>query len=602
MKIKIRPFTAPLDAHVVLPGSKSITNRVYLYAALATGKTVFKGALISEDTAIMRTALKQFGVKIHGQTVWGGSFSTKGRQEIFCGNAGTATRFLVAVAALREGETVFFGKERMHARPIEPLLTSLRDLGVDAVSVNGDGCPPVIVRGTGKLRGGKTAMRGDLSSQFFSALLAMAPLAQNPVEIEIIGKLVSLPYLEMTIALLKSFGITIDFDGRFLRVKPQQYKTPGEFRVEGDASAASHLLGICAARGGRLAVSPLPADSLQGDTRFAAVLEKMGCKITHQGEILTIERHGALKPLGEINLEAMPDAAMTACVLAPLAKGVSLIKGLSTLRLKETDRIAALATELRKMGAEVEAGNDYLKIVGGKPLHGTEIETYDDHRMAMCFTLLGTVVPGVIIHDPACVKKTFPAFWRVLAAMRLRKALKKRQNIVFTGLRCSGKTQIGKLIAKKLGWDFLDTDKLVEQKEGVKISEIVAQKGWDYFREREHEACKEAAKKKKAVIALGGGAITFPRNATFFKNSLVVFLKVPLSELAHRIASKNDRPSLTGAKQEQEMADLWRARKEAYEATADITVRCAAKTVGENGEKVYKEIKKIGNFPLTKDK
>ncbi len=587
----IQPFKKPSFASIKLPGSKSITNRVYLYSALAQGTTELNNVLESEDTEIMRTALEQFDIniennKVHGK---GGKFTKKGDLEIYCGNAGTATRFLIAIAGLRKGTTIFKGKERMHSRPIEPLLQSLRDLGVKAESINNNNCPPVKIIGTGKIKGGKTKMRGDLSSQFFSALLALAPLCENPVEIEIEEKLVSKPYLEMTIALLKKFGIQVDFSGQFLKIKPQKYISPKKFEIEGDASSASHLLSITTAVGGYLEVYPLPADSVQGDAKFCTVLEKMGAKYEQKENKLILIRNPEkyLKPLVEINLENMPDAAMNAVVLSTLASGESTIKGLSTLRHKETDRISALTTELKKLGAIAEKGDDFISIKGGKELNGAEIETYDDHRMAMCFAVLGAKIKNIDIKDPDCVKKTFPNFWKVFEKM------KPKKNIVLSGMRCSGKTELGKRLAKTWEWDFFDTDQYIEEKAGKTINEIVAENGWDYFRELEHIACKKASEMSNTVIALGGGAITFPKNQELLKNSLKIFLQMPLEILCDRIAKTSDRPSLTGQSHIEEMEKIWDERKKIYLETADLVIKFNNNDIEDNANNLLTKLETL---------
>lgn len=588
--MKIKPFEGASFASIHLSGSKSITNRVLLYSSLAEGETELKNVLKSEDTEIMQTALAQFGVKIENGVVFGtnGNF-IEGDLEIFCGNAGTATRFLVAIAALRKGKTYFSGKERMHSRPIESLINALSDLGVQVESVNNNNCLPLVVQGTGKIAGGKVKMRGDLSSQYFSALLALAPFAEKEVEIEIIGELVSKPYLDMTIALLNKFCVQVELSEPYLRIKPQKYVSPKIFEIEGDASSASHLLSITTASGGYLELFPLSPDSVQGDTFFAEkVLTKMGAKTHFEGNKLIFEKEkGRLQALGEINLEDMPDAAMNAVVLASLAEGKSLIKGLSTLRNKETDRISALCIELKKMGANITEGEDFIEINGGKKLKGAQIETYDDHRMAMSFAVLGAVTEDLDILEPECVVKTLPNFWEIFEKMRPKK------NLALTGMRCAGKTEYGKIIAKKWGWEFFDTDLYIQEQAGKTINEIVDEKGWDYFRDLEYEACKMASEKEKTVIALGGGAITFERNQELLKNSLKVFLKTPLNVLCERIAEKSDRPSLTGTNYVEEMEKIWEQRKEIYLNISDLVVELAGEDIGQDEKKLLTKLNKF---------
>ncbi|MCT4592197.1 MAG: 3-phosphoshikimate 1-carboxyvinyltransferase [Candidatus Gracilibacteria bacterium] len=570
----IKPFTLPIDAEVRIPGSKSISNRAFVCASLCEGGLELGNLLESEDTMVMREALSQFGVDIKGDIVIGnGGDFQEGDFEIYLANAGTATRFLTALAGLRRGKTLIKGKERMYARPIEILLKALRDLGVDAQSVNGNGCPPVLINGTGQIRGGKTMMRGDVSSQYFSALLQVAPLAENPVEIEIDGKLTSLPYVEMTIAMLRDFGIHIDFDGKRFRVEPQQYKNPKCYQIESDASTASHILSIAAGFGGRCKVYPFQEKSLQGDSNFVEILAKMGARYNYDENGLIIESDGNLKPLGEVDLSEMPDAGMNAVVLSALAYGESYLKGLSTLRDKETDRIKALSGELEKLGVEVEEGADYIRVFGRgmAVMKPAEIKTYDDHRMAMSFSVIGALMEGVVIDDPMCSVKTFPKFWEAFESMRNYK------NIALSGMRCVGKTVYGKKLAERLAWDFIDIDAEIEKEAQESISEIVKNYGWDYFRDLEHAACQKFAQKEHIIISLGGGAIIFDRNKKLFRDSLVAFLYQDLDILAKRLEEASDRPALNGKSHLDELDFIWHDRKGKYLKNSDIVVDLSQK-------------------------
>lgn len=422
--LSLLPYTSGAQGSVYIPGSKSLSNRALLLAALANGKSVLKGILESDDTKVMHDALVSFGVKIEKNknewTVYGGNF-TSGKKDIFLGNAGTATRFLTAASGLINGEVRIHGKDRMHQRPIGDLLSALGQLGVDCVSEKNNGCPPLIIHGNGEILGGECEISGKLSSQFLSAILHIAPLTKNGVTLKILPPLVSRPYLEMTIRLLKKFGV----ETRFIASKPETYKieaqkiNPVNMEIEADASSAAHVFSLAVASKGSVTISNFPKNSLQGDAKFIEVLKKFGAEFSSDINGTTVTQKKEIEPLGEIDMENMPDVALAAVTLAALANGESHITGLSTLRHKECDRISALSQNLQKMGAHIYEGIDFLKIHGNpKLLRGASIKTFDDHRIAMSFAALGTVIPNVVIEDPKCVEKTFPNFWEVFEKLR----------------------------------------------------------------------------------------------------------------------------------------------------------------------------------------
>lgn len=423
-KLSLHPYFAGAQGSISVPGSKSLTNRALLLSALAKGTSTLTGVLESDDTKVMERALQDFGIQIKkNKTTWsinGGSFSA-GKKEIFLGNAGTATRFLTAACGLRKGKTRMYGKERMHQRPIGDLLNALNQLGVSAVSENNNNCLPVIITGNGEMVGGKCKISGKLSSQFLSAILHVAPLTQKGVTLTILPPLVSRPYLEMTIQLLKKYSVEtrcIASEPETYRIEPQIIQ-PVAMEIEGDASSAAHVFSLAVASRGSVTISNFPKDSLQGDAKFVKVLKKFGAEISSNKNGITITQNREVQPLGEIDMEDMPDVALAAATLAALAHGKSKITGLSTLRHKECDRISAITKNLQKMGGKVVEGKDFLEIHGNpKQLHGAEIETFDDHRIAMSFAALGTVVPNIVIKDPKCVEKTFPNFWEVFEELR----------------------------------------------------------------------------------------------------------------------------------------------------------------------------------------
>jgi 3-phosphoshikimate 1-carboxyvinyltransferase len=405
---------------VRLPGSKSISNRVLLLAALAAGDTEVGGLLDAEDTLVMRKALVALGVSFNREVVLGvgGPFPVK-KAELFLGNAGTAFRPLTAALAMCGGEYRLSGVPRMHQRPIGDLVDALRGIGARIDYAGKQGFPPLLVH-PGKIDvEKKLRVKGDVSSQFLTALLMALPLTGRTARVDVVGELISKPYVEITLNVMRRFGLEVRRDGwKSFEVQGATYVSPGRILVEGDASSASYFLAAGALGGGPVRVEGVGRDSIQGDVRFTEVLERMGAKVSFGPD--WIETSGA-RPLRAIDLDLnhIPDAAMTAAVLALFADGPSMIRNIGSWRVKETDRIAAMATELRKLGADVEEGKDFLRITPGTLKGGVAIDTYDDHRMAMSFALVSLGGVAVRINDPQCVAKTFPDFfdvWRKIAS------------------------------------------------------------------------------------------------------------------------------------------------------------------------------------------
>ena len=424
---------------VQLPGSKSISNRMLLLAALAEGDTILRDVLDSDDTRHMLDALRALGVECNaevGRTVR--VRGTAGRlpvshADLFLGNAGTAFRPLTAVLAVSGGEYRLSGVPRMHERPIGDLVDALRSIGARIDYLGEPGFPPLQIH-HGKLELDQPAkIRGSVSSQFLTGLLIALPLARRACSIEIIDELVSKPYVEITINTLRRFGVAIERRdwARFTVPQNAGYKSPGEIHVEGDASSASYFLAAGAisglSGGGPVRVDGVGRASIQGDVQFADVLERMGARITmgdnwiEAGATQETAARGKLRAL-DADLNHIPDAAMTAAVAALFADGTSTLRNIGSWRVKETDRIAAMATELRKLGASVEEGADFLRITppaSGLAPHAA-IDTYDDHRIAMCFSLAALGGVPVRINDPECVRKTFPEYFDVLASISRR--------------------------------------------------------------------------------------------------------------------------------------------------------------------------------------
>ncbi|HZS69035.1 MAG TPA: 3-phosphoshikimate 1-carboxyvinyltransferase [Burkholderiales bacterium] len=408
---------------VRLPGSKSISNRVLLLAALATGETEIRGLLDAEDTRVMREALGRLGVPIteraHALSVHGaaGAFRQK-KADLFLGNAGTALRPLTAALALCAGEYLVSGVARMHERPIGGLVEALRAIGARIDYRGQPGFPPLAIHPAKVRVAAPVPVKGDVSSQFLSAMLMALPLSGADATIEVRGELISKPYVEITLNVMRRFGVAVERDGwaRF-RVPSARYTSPGSIYVEGDASSASYFLAAGALGGGPVRVEGVGRESIQGDVRFAEVLQAMGARIRIDDEAIECAGSGQLAPF-DLDMNHIPDAAMTAAVLALFASGPSRLRNIASWRLKETDRIAAMATELRKLGAEVEEGRDYLRIAPPpQPRAGVAIDTYDDHRMAMSFSLVAVGGVPVRINNPQCVAKTFPEYFSVLASI-----------------------------------------------------------------------------------------------------------------------------------------------------------------------------------------
>ncbi len=418
------PATHEVHGSVRLPGSKSISNRVLLLAALADGTTEVRDLLDSDDTRHMLAALKTLGVGVEdcGDNHWriagvGGAFPVK-QAELFLGNAGTAFRPLTAALALSGGDYVLKGVARMHERPIGDLVDALKQLGAQIDYLGNPGFPPLHIH-PATLAGDRAQVRGNVSSQFLTGLLMALPLRHAATTIEVVGELISRPYIGITLAMLRRFGVGVTQDGwaSFTVAADARYASPGEVWVEGDASSASYFLAAGAIGGGPVRVEGVGADSVQGDVRFADALALMGAQITMGPNWIEARapESGRLKAI-DLDCNHIPDAAMTLAVAALFADGTTTLSNIASWRVKETDRIAAMATELRKVGATVEEGADFIRVTPPARLTpNAVIDTYDDHRMAMCLSLATLGGVPLRINDPACVNKTFPSYFDVFA-------------------------------------------------------------------------------------------------------------------------------------------------------------------------------------------
>ena len=409
---------AKVSGEVNVPGSKSLSNRALLLAALAEGETELTNLLDSEDIEHMLNALTKLGVSyrlsedktqcvVQGN---GGAFNVAEPLELFLGNAGTAMRPLCAALAASNVDTVLTGEPRMEERPIGDLVDALREADAEVTYLKNEGFPPLQIKGK-TLNGGEMSVDGSVSSQFLTALLMAAPLFSGDVTIRIKGELVSKPYIDITLDTMAKFGVTVKNDNyqTFTISGDAKYIAPGKFMVEGDASSASYFLAAGAIKGGTVRVTGIGQNSIQGDIRFADVLEAMGATVVWHDEY--IEVTGA--PLKGVNMDMnhIPDAAMTIATTALFAEGPTTMTNIYNWRVKETDRLAAMATELQKLGAKVEEGHDYIKVWPTDSLKHAEIDTYNDHRIAMCFSLVALSDTPVTINDPGCTRKTFPDYF-----------------------------------------------------------------------------------------------------------------------------------------------------------------------------------------------
>jgi 3-phosphoshikimate 1-carboxyvinyltransferase len=417
--LSIPTAAAPVNAHVSLPGSKSYTNRALPIAALASGRSSLVGVLDSDDTRYMVAALSDLGFIVEAdwarhaiEIVGSDGLIPEDGADLFVGNSGTSMRFLTALVSLGNGQFRIDGTDRMRQRPLAPLIDGLASLGVSIRSEAANGCPPVVVVGRG-LPGGTLHMRGDLSSQYFSAVAMVLPYASEPLQIAVDGDLVSKPYIDMTQGAMGAFGVSLRHDDyRRIWVEPGQRYVGTTYAIEPDASAASYFFALAAVTGGSITVDRLPPDSAQGDVRFVDVLEQMGCRISRDADSITVHGPRTLRGI-TVDMNAISDTVQTLAAIAPFASDQVTITNVAHIRHKETDRIAAVTAELRRCGVRVDEHDDGLVIYPSVP-HAATIQTYDDHRMAMSFAITGVRAEGIAIADPGCVAKTVPEFWDLL--------------------------------------------------------------------------------------------------------------------------------------------------------------------------------------------
>tara|TARA_B110000495_G_scaffold203005_1_gene224979 strand:+ start:812 stop:2092 length:1281 start_codon:yes stop_codon:yes gene_type:complete len=424
MTQKLLPKVNSVEGEINLPGSKSLSNRALLLAALAPGQTTLLNLLRSEDTQRMVEALTQLGVSLTMNDDWSrcvvsghdGLFQAPNEHKFFLGNAGTAIRPLTSILAMMQGNFIVDGDQYMRERPINHLVEALKQLGASIEYLGEENCPPLRVIG-GSIRGGKVEIKGDISSQYLTSLLLALPLAPKDSEVSVIGEQVSKPYLDLTLDIMSKFGVNARHENHQYFTIPggQSYQSPGTYLIEGDASSASYFFAAAAIAGGTVRVNGIGSNSVQGDIEFLDAIEAMGAVVSRQSDSIEVSG-GALKGI-DMDLNHIPDAAMTIAAMALFAEGTTIIRNIYNWRVKETDRMFAMATELRKLGATVEAGHDYIVIEPPEKIQSASIDTYGDHRIAMCFSLASLSDAEITINNPEVTAKTFPDYFDVFASI-----------------------------------------------------------------------------------------------------------------------------------------------------------------------------------------
>ncbi|KAI9293199.1 Pentafunctional AroM protein [Neoconidiobolus thromboides FSU 785] len=634
-------------SEVSVPGSKSISNRALLLAALGEGTIKLSGLLHSDDTQVMLEALRLLGnvqyefqdggenLVIHG---CGGPANFKvPNQPIYLGNAGTAVRFLTTICAsvkADEGSIILTGNERMKQRPIGPLVNALRDNGCQINYLEGEGCLPLKFESSGKnsgLKGGVIELAADISSQYVSSILLSSPYTKEGVTLKLVGgHVISQPYIDMTISMMKQFGVNVERKSTNEYFIPSsKYINPSTYLVEGDASSATYPLSLAAITGTTVKVNNLGYDSLQGDAQFALnVLKPMGCEVTQTSMTTTVKgpAPGNLICLPQIDMEPMTDAFLTASVLAAVAtkhptdqstdKFITNITGIANQRVKECNRILAMVTELAKFGVYCEELEDGISIYGTKlsdlklPVDG--IDCYDDHRVAMSFSLIGTQVPGTIIKEKRCIEKTYPGWWDVLRHL-LNVPLSGydiqphhdihsnqvdiNKSIILIGMRGVGKTTLGEYLADDLGYQFLDLDYEFEKVYKVPVKQLVAEKGWEEFRQLEAQLVKDSFNKysKNTVISCGGGIVELEENRQLLleykkKGGLVLFLKRDINDIETYLNVDSTRPNYSN---EESIKDVYLRRLPYYQqCSSHEFVSISKEEVNNNSQQLHFQLVK----------
>ncbi len=543
----IHPLNGAIKAQIIVPGSKSFTNRALIIASLANGTSTLSGYSNSNDSLLLINILKLFGIDILIEKDLITIKGNPGKFKEFIGkidveDAGTVMRFLTALCCIIPGEIILEGSSRMHQRPIKGLVDALKQLGTDITYLGEEGFPPLKIKG-GPLDGGKVEMDASKSSQFISALLMIAPVLNPHLEIVTEGEIASAPYIEMTISAMKQFGLSVEANAGKYSIKGGSGYTSTNYLVEGDASSASYFFALAALTQSTIRVNNISPTSLQGDVKFADLLLQMGCQVT-KGEnyievIGTNELHGIMA-----DMKDMQDVAQTLAVVAAFADGDTTITGVKNLEIKETKRLSALQKELLRMGIKSTIGVDHIMIKGGQP-NGTLIRTHNDHRMAMAFAIAGAKTPDMQIESPEVVSKSFPEFWQKLSETGIKtQHAEEPMNIVLIGYMGAGKTTVAKLLSEQTGLPLIETDSEIVAQSGLgSVGEIFEQKGETYFRELEKKAVTEASLKTEVIISCGGGVVmSYDNIAALRKFGKIIYLAASFDIIKERLNNTDSRP------------------------------------------------------------
>ncbi len=557
--LRIPAMRMPSDCAFALPGSKSHANRAIVAACLASGHTVLCGATSCDDVEVMVQNLKAMGFRIEWQdkqcgdlSIRGGIPTAQGKAVLDCHNAGTTIRFLASVASRTPGQWTLTGDEHMRKRPIGDLVTALRSCGVTISDTNG--CPPIHITG-GTMKGGHVRLKADQSSQFLTSLMLTAPTLPGGLTIEIQGDLTSSGYIDLTMKVMKDFGIQVRKEKNTFFVQQKEYVSQSSYDIEGDWSAAGAWLVLNALSGSRVVMTNLQSTSDQSDSKLPAVIEK-------------------LRKSGDqtVDCSEVPDQTMNIAVLAAFRKGNTILAGIENLRKKECDRIRVTATELAKAGVDIKEKGDELHIRGAGSLEkisknakAVTLDPHGDHRMAMCFAILGLVRGNITIKNPDCTKKSYPNFFRDLeTVVRLGTA------VSIVGMRGVGKSALGRKLSGKIGMKHIDSDHVFQDRHGP-IRDFIAAKGWDEFRKKEEEVIASLIK-PGFVLSLGGGALGSAKTRKLIKEKTVaVWLQAKESELIKRLQS-GKRPPLTNLPLHEEVRKFLLERGPHYREVAAMEI------------------------------
>jgi len=567
---------------ISVPGSKSYTNRALLVSSLVKGRVVINNPLMSGDTKAFISCLQALGISIikeKNNLVVKGDI-TKIKTKKYTLNtrlSGTTMRFLLALCCIIPGTKIITGEESLCKRPIKDLVDALRQLRAKITYLQKEGYPPVSITSS-KLSGKDVRIAGSVSSQFLSALLMILPIVGD-ITISLTDTLISKPYIDMTLGMLKKFGVTIEHKNYSQFFVKKQSFVAKEFLVEGDYSSASYFGAIAALTMSDITIENVQKDSLQADKTFFIILETMGNKITYGKNFVRVEGTG-VKPL-TVDMESCPDQIQTVAVLAAFAHGKTIITGTQSLAVKETNRSFALKEELAKMGIKVEITKNTIVIFGGKPKPAT-IETYNDHRMAMSFAVAGSALSHMKIKDPDVVDKTFPQFWKILQSLGMQMTItqKSTEKIVLIGFMGAGKTTLAPLLAKRLKKNVVEMDtKVVEISKQKSIKNIFEKYGEKKFREFERQTAQKLGSKKPVVISAGGGVVENEETMGYLShNATIIFLQTQFETILNRLVNIKDRPMW---RDKEKTKQLFINRQALYERYADIIVTTDGKSLGQ---------------------